>query len=58
MPNKDRERFARLVNEKKRELMNRDPKLSSRDAFLKATDLVLKDDMTLLSAYRADVQHI
>jgi len=49
-------RLAQLVGEKQAELMRQDSRLSARDAFLKATDLVLKKEPTLLSAYRAEAQ--
>ena len=53
-----RQKLARLVEEKSQQLMRQDGTLSAKDAFLKATDLVLRDNPTLLSAYRADVEEI
>ena len=58
MSNNSSNRLASLVEDKKRELMRSDVKLSAKDAFLRATELILKDNPALLSAYRADVQRI
>ena len=53
-----RQKLARLVEEKRQQLMRQDGTFSAKDAFLKATNLVLKDNPTLLSAYRADSEKI
>lgn len=53
-----RDRLARLVGEKQRELLSRDRELTELAAFRKATDLVLREDPALLSDYRRDVETI
>jgi hypothetical protein len=51
-----RSRLARLVEEKRKELMTRNPDLSEVEAFRRATDLALREDSHLLSDYRKDVE--
>ncbi len=58
MSNNSSKRLASLVEDKRRELMRSDLKLSAKDAFLRATELILKENPALLSAYRADTDRI
>jgi hypothetical protein len=48
--------LARLVEDKKKELMGRDRDLSELAAFHKATEMVLREERHLLSNYRRDVE--
>ena len=50
--------FAQKVDVRRKEIMRQRPELTARDAFLLATDSVIREDRQALSDYRSDVEQI
>jgi hypothetical protein len=49
-----RGQLAARVESKKKELLSRDSNLSERDAFIRASELVMRESPQMLQAYRGE----